>query len=349
MGKPANKVSGHDLVMKAKSKQPSLAIPMFQSIVEAAKTSGLAESQLDSAFKLNIAGFQKGSSGEIYFTDECLEKVKEWADQEKPLTAGIINKLSDQITNFTDNFGVWIEDLVITKVNNLSTEIDNSFANSETNQKNILRYVATVESSVLGTVNRMEKSLEEFIKSTNSRLNTIDTSLKVLDKETKDSQSLLADSIKILKEVVEYHEDLITKPQAETEDTVSPVEVADIAEEVSTNYGDTTYPAVIDKSTIEKAFKDYQDGVRNGLINDSKCRALLNNGTEMIEAIRGFWNKNKKPMSLTDLSRSTHYLTRNERLAAMGYLQTTGQMVFENEETGSRPKTSIWPSDALPN
>ena len=230
---------------------------MLQSVSDAAKRTGLSEDQLHSAFKQNVAGLQS-ASGEIYFTEDCLDKVMEWASQEKPLTVGTINDLSLEIHKFTSEFSGWIESLLISKIDEVSKTMNRSFEKSETNQQNMSKFFPSLEQSINGNILQMKKEFEEFKVETNKRLDTIDTSLKVFEGEAKTMQG-------ILKDAIDHLEDLVTRPDHSTKTSVVYTEkdepVTDLTDQSSffddvetpIGFNDQKYPNVLTEDDALKA------------------------------------------------------------------------------------------------
>ena len=355
MGKTAQKLSGHDLIASVKSPQ----LPLLMTTEEASKASDLSPETLNNAFASGIGGYRRGPDGPISWSHECLKSVIDWANQEKPLTAGIINKLSDQITSFTDNFGVWIEELVIKKsleILNRLDKFDNELLtvcreqgrSQSQNATQILKSIESLKSSQMAN-DELVKLKNEYTN-IKSKMESMDVSLKIIDKELKENKKLVVEASNAMLQIYEH----LTSPQYipplqstsvdEAEEIVvpSPEDLADEPFKIS---------GVVDEDNLSKAFKNYQVSVKNGEIEDHKFKLLTNNAIDMIKGLESHWRQNQKPMTMTELSQISNDISRDHRLAVMGWLHETNQIKIEQESSDGRgrPKTLIWATSSIPN
>ena len=355
MGKAVQKLSGHDLIAAAKSPQ----LPLLMTTEEAAKASDLSAEVLNNAFANNIGGFQKGASGPISWSQECLRSVIEWANQEKPLTAGVINKLSDQITSFTDNFGIWIEELVIKKSLEILNRLDKFDSELLTvcreqgrsqsqNATQILKSIESLKSSQTAN-DELVKLKNEYIN-IKSKMDSMDVSLKIIDKELKENKELVLEASKAMLQIYEH----LTSPEyIPPLQTVEDAEVEELGYPTPEELADEPFKisGVVDEENLSKAFKNYQVSVKNGEIADHKFKVLTEKAIDMIKELESHWREHQKPMSMTELSQITNDIPREHRLAVMGWLYETNQIKIEQESTDGRgrPKTLIWATSSIPN
>jgi hypothetical protein len=355
MGKAVQKLAGHDLIASAKSPQ----LPLLMTTEEASNASDLSAEVLNNAFTSGIGGYRRGPDGPISWSHECLNSVIDWASQEKPLTARIINKLSDQVSNFTDNFGVWIEELVIKKsleILNRLDEFDSELLavcreqgrSQGQNATQILKSIESLKSSQMAN-DELVKLKNEYTN-IKSKMESIDVSLKIIDKEMKDNKELVLEASKAMLQIYEH----LTSPdyipplrstevdQAEGLVIPSPEDLDDEPFKIS---------GVVDEYNLSKAFKNYQVSVKNGEIEDHKFKVLTNKAIDMIKELESHWREHQKPMTMTELSQTSSDIPREHRLAVMGWLYETNQIKIEQETSDGRgrPKTFIWSTSSMPN